>query len=99
VHAAGVALAATGTAIMIASALAAVAAPTTFARLHYVTPLTSLGGPLLAVGLSVDSGANLTTASILLPTALLFLCGPILTAAVGRAVLQREVHSESESPD
>lgn len=97
-HLAAVVLVSTGTSIVVAAALAALLAPDRYARLHLVTPITSLGGPLIAVGLSVDHGAGLTTASILLPTALLFIAGPILSAAISRVAAQRDGRTDLKEP-
>lgn len=98
-HTIAVALVAVGTAVVVASSLGAVLAKGVYHRLHFVTPITSLGGPLIAVGLSVDNGAGLTTASILLPTFLLFFTSPILSSAIARTVAQREGLIPSEGPD
>ena len=90
---------AAGTAVMVASALAALAAREPFVRLHLATPMTSLGGPLLATGLCIANGAGLTTASIALPTGLLFFAGPMLSAAIARMLAQREGKLSAESPE
>jgi multicomponent Na+:H+ antiporter subunit G len=83
-------LVAAGTAVMVASCLVALVARDSFTRLHLATPITSLGGPLLAAGLSVANGPGLTTASIALPTGLLFLAAPVLSSAIARMLAQRE---------
>jgi multicomponent Na+:H+ antiporter subunit G len=98
-HAVAVILVVAGTVVIAAACLAALVTPDKYTRLHYATPITSFGGPLIAVGLSVDSGPNLTTASILLPTALLFFSGPILSAAIGRMLAQREKRISPEPPE
>jgi multicomponent Na+:H+ antiporter subunit G len=98
-HLAAVVLVATGTTVIVAACLASLLAPDKYARLHLVTPITSLGGPLIAVGLSVDNGAGLTTASLLLPTALLFFAGPVLAAAISRVAAQRDGRTGSGSAE
>lgn len=98
-HVAALTLIIAGTAIVVMSALAALALGDFYRRLHATTVVTSLGVPLVAIGLSVQSGANLTTASILLPAALLFLASPILSAAIARTRAQEEGRVESESPE
>jgi multicomponent Na+:H+ antiporter subunit G len=98
-HVASVVLVSLGTAVIVAACLGALVAPDVFSKLHYSTPITSLGGPLIAIGLSVDSGANLTTASILFPAALLFFCSPILSAAIGRCAAKTQGQSDTESPE
>lgn len=90
---------AAGTAVVVAAAIAALVAREPLTRLHLSTPMTSLGGPLIATGLSIASGPGLTTASIVLPVGLLFLAGPILSSAVGRMLAQREGKAPAESPE
>jgi monovalent cation/proton antiporter MnhG/PhaG subunit len=98
-HTAAVVLVVAGTVVIVMACLAALTVPDKYTRLHYATAITSFGGPLIAVGLSVDNGPNLTTASILLPAALLFFSGPILSAAIGRTLVQRENRTGSEPPE
>jgi len=98
-HVAALVMVVAGTAIIVAACLAALVAADSYRRLHYATPISSLGGPLIAVGLAVDSGANLTTASILLPMALLFFSSPILSAAVAKTIALREERIEAGSPE
>ena len=98
-HDIAVALVVLGTAVVVASALGALLARDVYHRLHFTTPITSLGGPLIAIGLSVDNGAGLTTASILFPTFLLFFSSPVLSAAIARTISQRDGHIHSEAPD
>lgn len=88
-----------GTAVIVASAVAALLARDAFVRLHLATPMTSLGGPLIAAGLCIANGAGLTTASIALPTGLLFLAGPMLSAAIARMLAQRRGKVPAESPE
>lgn len=96
---AALALVVAGTVVVVASALGATVAKGTYHRLHFTTPITSLGGPLIAIGLSVQSGANLTTASILFPVALLFFASPVLSAAIARTVASLEGRVKRESPE
>lgn len=97
-HDAALALVALGTALTVAScAGAALVRSSVFDRMHFITPITSLGCPLVALGLSVEQGLGLTTASLLLVAALLFLAGPVLQAAVGRAAAQIEGRVETAS--
>lgn len=98
-HAVAVILVVAGTIVIVAACLAALVAPDKYTRLHFATPITSFGGPLIAVGLSVDNGPSLTTASILLPAALLFFSGPILSAAIGRMMAQRDKRITPEPPE
>jgi monovalent cation/proton antiporter MnhG/PhaG subunit len=97
-HLASVALVVAGTAIIVASALGAVFARDSYHRLHFSTPITSLGGPLIAIGLAVKNGPTLTTASILFPMVLLFLVSPVMSAAIARMLAQNEGRIESKGP-
>lgn len=84
-------LVATGCAVTVASCIGALARRSgPFDRLHFVTPVTSVGCPLVAIGLSVEQGWGLTTASLLLVAGLLFVCGPVLEAATGRLMAQTD---------
>jgi multisubunit Na+/H+ antiporter MnhG subunit len=98
-HVASVALVVAGTVVIVASSIGALAARNLYHRLHFTTPITSLGGPLLAVGLSVGDGAGLTTASVLLPTFLLFVTGPVLNSAIGRLAAQSEGRIDTRPPE
>lgn len=98
VHDASLVLVGLGTAVLVASCVGALFAKNTYHRLHFATPITSLGGPLIAIGFAVENGPNLTTASILLPTALIFLASPVLSSAIARTIAQNEGRVDSESP-
>lgn len=98
-HDASVALVVAGTVVIVAASLGSLAARDSYHRLHFVAPITSLGGPLLAAGLAVRAGAGLTTASILFPTGLLLLIGPVTSSAVARMLAQIDGRVEAEEPD
>lgn len=83
------ALAALGVLICVAAAIRAALARDPLDRLHFVTPVTSAGTPLIGVGLAVHSGWTLATAMVLLTVAVLFAAGPVLASATGR-VLDKE---------
>lgn len=89
-----------GTACSVAAALGALAMRSSaFDRLHFVTAITSIGCPLVAVGLSVHAGWGLTAASYLLVAALLFVAGPFLEAATGRMLGQVTGRLPSRGPE
>jgi multisubunit Na+/H+ antiporter MnhG subunit len=98
-HDAAVALVVAGTAVIVLSSVGALLARNVYHRLHFTTPITSLGGPLIGIGLAVQNGLGLTTASILFPTFLLVFASPILSAAIARAIAQREGRINSEAPE
>lgn len=87
-----------GVGVVAASSVAALVLPHTLDRLHTVTPATSLGAPLLGLGIAVDQGWNLTTAQVLLICALVALTGPVVASATGRLAAQRYGAVPRESP-
>src|SRR5947209_18872139 len=99
-HDIALAFVALGTVVAVAAALGALAAGSdSYLRLHYVTPVTSVAGPLIGIGLSIENGWGLTTGEILLIVALLFVSGPIAAAATGRLFAQAAGTVQSESPE
>lgn len=67
-------------------------------RLHMVTLTTTLGVPLVGLGLALQNGWSMTTATIVLICVLLTASGPVLTAAAGRVAAQRAGLIGNESP-
>ncbi len=88
-----------GTLLAILASLAALRSRSVYRRLHYLTVLTSVCGPLVGVSLLVSDGLGLTGATVLLITVLLAITGPILSAATGRLNAQRDGVIEAESPE
>ncbi|EWM10751.1 monovalent cation/H(+) antiporter subunit G [Kutzneria sp. 744] len=84
-----------GSLVVVASSIAAVLVRDFYRRLHWLTPVTSIGGPLIGLSLAVANGWSLTTAVVLLTVVLLGITGPVLTAAVGRTAAQRDGIVES----
>lgn len=68
-----------------------------FARLHFISPVTSFGGPLIAASLVVRNGWGLTSGAVLLIAGLLGLTGPALAAATARLAAQRRGITERGS--
>ena len=67
------------------------------ARLHFLTPLTSIAGPLVGVAYLVDRGFGLDAGLVLAVVGLLALTGPPLSTAIARATaVQAEVLPEGE---
>jgi multicomponent Na+:H+ antiporter subunit G len=88
-----------GVAVVIGSVVGALAMGTdSFDRLHFVTPITSVAGPLVAVGLCLQTGWGITAGTIILVVGLLFVAGPITTAATGRLMAQVDGKVDSEAP-
>lgn len=67
-----------------------------YVRLHFLTPVTSLGGPLIGLGLAIDQGFSLTSGLDLLIVGLLAATGPILESATGRVAAQRDGRVSNE---
>jgi monovalent cation/proton antiporter MnhG/PhaG subunit len=84
------ALLAAGTVVVVASAVGTLITRDFYRRLHWLTPVTSIGGPLVGLALAFANGWSLTTAIVLLTVALLTVTSPVLTAAVGRAAAQQD---------
>ena len=89
-----------GVAVAIASAVGALAVGTdSYNRLHFVTSITSVAGPLVAVGLYIQSGWGITAGTIILIVGLLFVGGPVTSAATGRMMAQADGTVDSEAPE
>src|SRR3954462_12369334 len=98
-HDIGLALVVVGTVVIVAAAPASPAVGgAVFTRLDFLTPVTSLGGPLVAVGLCIESGQPWVVAELLLITLLLFVSGPVLEAATARAAAQDRGIETEEQP-
>jgi hypothetical protein len=88
-----------GVAVAIASVVGSLAVGTaSLNRLHFVTPITSVAGPLVAVGLCIQTGWGMTAGTILLVVGLLFIAGPVTAAATGRLMAQTAGEVISEAP-
>lgn len=99
VHVVGAVLAGLGVVVVVAAAIAAVWVREEYVRLHFLTPVTSLGAPLVGVGLGLVNGWTLTSATILGITLLLAITGPVLGSAIGRVTAQLDGVVEQESPE
>jgi multicomponent Na+:H+ antiporter subunit G len=68
-------------------------------RLHFLTPTTSVGTPLVGLGLVLQNGWGLTSAQIVLVCVLMAVTGPVLTSATARVAALREGAIPRESPE
>ncbi|WUH89238.1 monovalent cation/H(+) antiporter subunit G [Streptomyces sp. NBC_00433] len=75
-----------GCAALLLSAAALALLPTPYGRLHALAPASSLGVPLLCLGLAVDAGAGREAAKLLVIGALTAVSGPVTTIVIGRAM-------------
>lgn len=90
-HDVALALVGLGTAVIVAAAVGAVAARgDELTRVHFLSPVTSLGAPIAGAGACVAQGWGLPSAEIVLVLVLLFVSGPVLSAATGRLIAQED---------
>jgi multicomponent Na+:H+ antiporter subunit G len=94
-----VALFAAGIAIVLLSGVAALRFRRVYDRLHYLTPGTTLGAPLVGLALGLEQGWSLATGEILFTCFLLVVTGSMMAAATGRVAAQREGLVARESPE
>jgi multicomponent Na+:H+ antiporter subunit G len=87
-----------GVAVVVVSALAMLRARTLLNRLHLLAPVTTLGAPLIGVGLALATGWNLTSGAILLTVVLLAVTSPVLQSATGRVEAQRQGAIDEDLP-
>lgn len=80
----------TGVLVVVCAAVAGLLFRRLFLRLHVLTPIGSVGAPLVGLGLVVTNGWSLTTATDLLVVAVVAATGPALGAATARLAAQHE---------
>lgn len=94
----GAVLAGLGVLVVVAAALGALLPRTARGRLHFVTPVTSVGTPLVGAGLAVATGWQFATATIVCTVLLMAVTGPAVSAAIGRVSAQRDGRVDAGSP-
>ncbi|SEO90893.1 cation:proton antiporter [Actinacidiphila rubida] len=77
-----------GLAAFLISAVALLVLPGPYQRLHALTPATSLGLPLMAAALAVDTGPGRAAVKFLVIGALVAVTGPAVGIAIGRTVTE-----------
>jgi multicomponent Na+:H+ antiporter subunit G len=87
-----------GTAVVVVAAVTMLRAHTLLDRLHLLAPVTTLGAPLVGIGLALANGWNLRSGAILLTVALLAVSGPVLQSATGRIQAQRQGVLDEDLP-
>lgn len=80
-----------GIAIEIASTLGVLVMPNVYARLHFVTPASTLGPAFVAGAVFVDRSFSQGTLKAGLVAILLIVAGPMLTHATARAARVHEL--------
>ncbi|PYC70612.1 hypothetical protein C7C46_27270 [Streptomyces tateyamensis] len=79
-----------GVAVLLLAGLALLRLPAPYLRLHALSPASSLGAPLIALALAVETGPGRGAAKLLVIGALLAVGGTVTTMAIGRTTLRRE---------
>jgi multisubunit Na+/H+ antiporter MnhG subunit len=92
-------LVAAGVLVCVAASVGAVVAGDVLDRLHFVAPVTSAGTPLIGLGLAVDTGWHLATATIVVTVAVVAITGPVLAAATARTAAEERGIIAAESPE
>jgi monovalent cation/proton antiporter MnhG/PhaG subunit len=87
-----------GVAVLLLSAAALIVLPRPYARLHALTPATSLGLPLVALALAVETGPGRSAVKLLIIAALTAVGGSVTTMAIGRATAQNARLLRKDSP-
>lgn len=98
-HVAAAVLLWAGVTVVVASSLGMLVFRDTLQRLHYLTPVTSLGVPLIGLALAVENGWGLTTAQLLFITFLVVVTGPVLGSATARLVGEQRGLVERKEPE
>ena len=87
-----------GVAVMVFSAVVAVALPRTFDRLHLLTATTSFGVPIVGLGLMFSQGWSESSAMIAVTVVFVVMSSPVISAATARLAAQHEGLVERDSP-
>lgn len=98
-HDVALALVGLGTALIVASVAGAVLAGEALTRVHFLTPITSLGAPVAGAGVCVAEGWGITSGEIVLILFVLFISGPVLSAATGRLIAQQDGLLSEKGPE
>jgi multicomponent Na+:H+ antiporter subunit G len=73
-----------GVLVAVGSAVGVLLVRDDYLRLHLVTPITSVAGPVIGVAVAVAEGWSLVTAVVLLTVGLQAVAGAALQTSVGR---------------
>lgn len=101
-HVCALILLAAGTAAVLLAAVALLVLPTPYARLHALSPASSLGIPLICLALALDAGAGRQAVKLLFIGALTAVSGPVLSIVIGRTMLREDAaraHGPGDGPD
>lgn len=87
-----------GVSVMACSAVGAAAVGGVLDRLHLLSVTTSVGFPLMALGLIVQRGFSEASAMVVLIAALVLLSAPVMSAATARLTAHEAGVVEADSP-
>ncbi|MYW94186.1 monovalent cation/H(+) antiporter subunit G [Amycolatopsis rubida] len=83
---------------VLVSAVGMLRAKDLLARLHLLSPVTTLGAPLIGAGLVLVNGAHLGSGAIVVTVVLLVVTGPILQTATARLEARRRGDIDEDLP-
>lgn len=87
-----------GVGVVLLSAVALLRAPDLLTRLHLLSPVTTLGAPLIGAGLVLVNGVHLGSGAIAVTAVLLAVTGPVLQSAVARLEANRQGALDEDLP-
>jgi monovalent cation/proton antiporter MnhG/PhaG subunit len=85
-HVAELVLLAIGAALVLLSAVGLLLVDEPFVRLHFLSPSSTLGAPLVCLAVMLDQGHSRTTAKVGVIAFLIVMAQPAVTATTGRAI-------------
>ncbi|MCG6494212.1 monovalent cation/H(+) antiporter subunit G [Kitasatospora sp. A2-31] len=94
-HTAALVLLCAGTAVLLLSAVALAVLPGPYLRLHALSPASTLGAPLVALALAVDTGPGRAALKLLVIGLLTAAGGTVTTMAVARTTVRTEAAREA----
>ncbi|MFD8722856.1 MULTISPECIES: cation:proton antiporter [Streptomyces] len=97
-HVCALVLLAVGTGVLLLSAVGLVVLPGPFQRLHALTPASTVGGPLVALAMAVETGPGRTALKLLVIAVIVAFGGAVTAMAIGRATAQHERLLREDSP-
>ncbi|MBB4684026.1 monovalent cation/H(+) antiporter subunit G [Amycolatopsis jiangsuensis] len=87
-----------GVAVVLLSSAGLVRARDLLTRLHLLSPVTTLGAPLIGIGLVLVNGWHLGSGAIVVTVALLVVTGPVVQAGTARLEAVRRGALDEDLP-
>ncbi|MFK0160577.1 cation:proton antiporter [Streptomyces sp. NPDC090499] len=98
-HVCALVLLAAGTGVLLLSAVGLVVLPGPFQRLHALTPASTVGVPLVALAMAVETGPGRAAVKLLVTAVIVAVGGAATAMAIGRATAQHERLLREDSPE